>query len=102
MKLKKHMSVLLSILLSFSGNSIFALDSEGIVDNNNGESAPKFNSKEKEKDMDSETSEDSLNVTESEIEFGLKIIESMPKKGDPDFENFLKLPNQNKLNEAKK
>ena len=100
MKLKKHMSVLLSILLSLSGNSIFALDGDGIVDNNNGESAPKFNSEKK--DMDSGTSEDSPNVTESEIEFGLKIIESMPKKGDPDFENFLKLPNQNKLNEARK
>ncbi|MGN1041385.1 MAG: serine aminopeptidase domain-containing protein, partial [Acutalibacteraceae bacterium] len=34
MKLKKHMSVLLSILLSLSGNSIFALDGDDIVDNN--------------------------------------------------------------------
>lgn len=100
MKLKKHMSVLLSILLSLSGNSIFALDGDGIVDNNNGESAPKFNSEKK--DMDSGTSEDSPNVTESEIEFGLKIIESMPKKGDSGFEIFLKLPNQSKLNEARK
>ena len=34
--------------------------------------------------MDSGTSEDSPNVTESEIEFGLKIIESMPKmSSDP-------------------
>ena len=47
MKLKKHMSVLLSILLSLSGNSIFALDGDGIVDNNNGESAPKFKSEKK-------------------------------------------------------
>ena len=54
-----------------------------------------------EEDMDFETLKNLPNVTESEIEFGLKVVESMPKKGDPDFEKFLKLPNQSKLNEAR-
>lgn len=55
-----------------------------------------------EEDKDFETLNDLSNVTESEIGFGLKIVESMPKRGDPDFEKFLKLPNQSKLNEARK
>lgn len=55
-----------------------------------------------EEDKNFETLKDLSNVTESEIEFGLKIVESMPKRGDLDFEKFLKLPNQSKLNEARK
>lgn len=78
------------------GNTIDEISEKKIIK----KSTPTVNSEEK--DMDSTTSGDSTNVPESEIEFGLKIIESMPKKGDPDFENFLKLPNQSKLNKARK